>query len=166
MKHAIALVSAIATLDVLNCYSETFSAETPLTTAVEQLNGRAKLDPVGKTQPPLTVDETMTAIRGWICKQHPVPDTYYEAFQKIADTLTLPAGPRLDFTTGWKNYNGYDFVVWWVDLTLADPAGAKSERALASSYTFRIRDQKISSRAAEGGNDKGSIETRAGALPK
>jgi hypothetical protein len=46
----------------------------------------------------------------------------------------------LDFTTRWR-YSGYDFNVWWVDLTLM-----KTEKTF---YTFRIRDRKISSRPLE-----------------
>jgi hypothetical protein len=161
MKHLFVFLS-VTTLALTSAVypAEPFAAETPLAAAVERFNAQAKLDPIGKDQPPLTVDETVAAIRGWVRKHHSVTDEYYQAFQKIADTATLPAGSRLDFTTGWKNYNGYDFVVWWVDLTLSPPSPGGSEPATAAGYTYRIRDRKLSCRPATV-SDRGKIETRA-----
>jgi hypothetical protein len=166
MKHLFLYLCATTfALTSVTCPAEPFAAVIPLATAVERFNARAKLDPVGKTEPPLTVDEAVAAIRGWIRKHHPVSDEYYQAFQKIAETLALPAGSRLDFTTSWKNYNGYDFVVWWVDLTVIDPS-AGSDSTTAGSYTYRIRDRKISCRPTTETPGTTKIETRAGAGSK
>jgi hypothetical protein len=148
-------------LSTIMCSAQSSAPEVSLASAVEAFNARAKSDPVGNTQPPLTVDETVAAIRGWIRKQHPAPDEYYRAFQKIADTLSLSAGSRLDFTTGWKNYNGFDFVVWWVDFTISDPSSARPDPATTGSYTFRIRDRKISCRPAASLSGQRKRETRA-----
>src|SRR5687768_367833 len=128
MKSFLILLSAFSfATGLAPCAAETFRAETPLATAVERFNARAQLDPVGKTEPALTVDETVASIRGWIRKHRPVSDKYYEAFQKVADTLTLPAGSRLDFTTRWKNYHGHDFVVWWIHLAINDPEATSTD---------------------------------------
>src|SRR5262245_56904516 len=110
----------------------------PLADAVADFSARAAKNEIGKLEPPLTVAEVTAAIRGWIPKHGPpVDDDTYRAFQMIADTGMLPLGANLRFTTRWTGYNGHDFVVWWVDLTIM-----KGEKA---GYTFRIRDRKISS---------------------
>jgi hypothetical protein len=143
------------------CSAEDVVPERSFLSAIGRFNAEAMLNPVGKDQPPLTVDEMVAAIRGWVRKEHAVPDDYYSAFQKSADTLTLPAGARLDFTTGWKNYNGYDFVVWWVDLTFRDPSSVHSDSANTGSYTFRLRDRKVNCRPATSAPRTDQINTRA-----
>lgn len=114
-----------------------------LTKAVESFNGKASSNSIGKTQPPLTDDEVIAAIRGWIPKHTPgVADVTYERFQEIAATGTLPDDAKLTFTTSWTGYRGFQFQVWWVDLSIKlDP-----EKTGVRGYTFRIRNQKISSR--------------------
>jgi len=110
--------------------------EVTLAEAVKDLNRRAQNDATGKTQPALTEDEVVAAIRGWVREQvPPAPDTMYDAYQAIADARKLPEGARLDFTTGWVGFNKHDFDVWWVDLSITTGPQA--------SYTFRIRDQKL-----------------------
>jgi hypothetical protein len=110
----------------------------PLADAVADFNARAAKNEIGRMQLPLTDAEVAAAIRGWIRDRTPVDDATYQVFQTIAATGTLPARANLRFTTRWTGYNGYDFDVWWIDLTVM-----KGERA---GYTFRIRDQKIASR--------------------
>ena len=114
-----------------------------LNMAVQDFNHKASTDSIGKTQPPLTEDEVVAAIRGWIPEHTPgVTDDVSERFQEIAETGTLPDGAELSFTTGWTGYRGFKFQVWWVDLSIKlDP-----EKTGVYRYTFRIRDQKISSR--------------------
>ena len=112
---------------------------TPLKAAVETFNQEAAADEIGKTQPPLTEDEVVAAIRGWIPEHTPgVRDDQYARFQEIAESRKLPEGSELTFCPGWTGYRGFQFTVWWIDLTIK--TGKKS------GYTFRIRDQKISSR--------------------
>jgi hypothetical protein len=110
----------------------------PLADAVADFNLRAAKSETGKLQPALTQEEVIAAIRGWMRDRTPVADATYQEFQTIAATGALPAGARLHFTTRWTGYNGYDFDVWWVDLTIKT-----GENKI---YTFRIRDQKIASR--------------------
>jgi hypothetical protein len=106
-----------------------------LAEAVKDFNERALNNSTGKTQPPLTEDEAVAAIRGWIRDRFQATDEVYKAYQTIADTLSLPEGATFRFTTKWSGFNGYDFDVWWVDLVIK--TGGKI------GYTFRIRDQKI-----------------------
>ena len=112
----------------------------PLVDAIADFNSRAAEDEIGKVQPPLSEAEVIAAIRGWIRERTPVDDETYLAFQSIATTGLLPDRANLRFITRWTGYNGYDFDVWWVDLTIM--TGEKK------GYTFRIRDQKIASRPA------------------
>lgn len=106
-----------------------------LADAVKEFNERAQNDATGKAQPPLTEDEAIAAIRGWIRKQVPVPDDVYKVYQTIADTRKLPDGADLTFTTKWSGFNNHEFDVWWVDLTVK--TGPKS------GYTYRLRDHKL-----------------------
>jgi hypothetical protein len=48
-------------------------------------------------------------------------------------------------------------------LSINDPKVAKPDPATVGTFTFQIRDRKISSRAATGGDVRRRIETRASA---
>ncbi|MHC4168207.1 MAG: hypothetical protein ACYSWQ_14720 [Planctomycetota bacterium] len=110
-----------------------------LEVAVEGFNAEARTHPVGKSQLPLTEAEVIAAIRGWIPKTTPgVTDDVYNRFQDIAESRVLPEGAHLSHCSAWTGYRGFHFTVWWIDLNIKT-----SETA---GYTFRIRDQKISSR--------------------
>lgn len=112
---------------------------TSLGSAVEAFNELASEDAIGKHQPPLTEDEVIASIRGWIRDQAPpVSDHVYAIYQKIAETRRLPEGATLDYITAWSGFGGYNFTVWWVDLDIMT-----DERP---GYTYRIRDRKIRSR--------------------
>jgi len=115
-----------------------FSEKTPLEDGVKKFNEQVKrlgdadgLD-LANGEAPLTAEEVIAAIRGWIPKQHPVKEDQLKQFQLIADTKMLPPGSRIHFNTGWV-YNGHRFDVWWIDLTL--PTGEKT------IYTYRIRNR-------------------------
>jgi len=102
---------------------------------VKKFNDRARFDPIGEKQSPLTVDEVVAAIRGWIRKTVPVDDNVYEEYLRIAETKMLPEGATLTQCTSWAGYNNHVFDVWWIDLNI--------KLGEHSGYTFRIRDQKI-----------------------
>jgi hypothetical protein len=102
--------------------------------AVERFNAEARTHHVGKSQLPLTKAEVIAAIRGWVPQTTPgVTDEVYNQFQDIAESRVLPEGARLSHCSAWTGYRGFRFTVWWIDLS-------------TKGYTFRIRDQKISSR--------------------
>jgi hypothetical protein len=104
--------------------------------AVAAFNKKAAEDKVGAGQSALTEGEVIAAIRGWNRVRDKVDDHTYAVFKKIGDSKTLPKNAQLDFCTGWE-FNGYDFTVWWIDLTVI------GETKGYAGYTFRIRDRKI-----------------------
>ena len=108
---------------------------TELAEAVKEFNERAQKNPTGKTQPALSEDEAVAAIRGWIREQAPATDDVYKSYQVIADTKKLPEGATLTFTTMWSPFNGQEFDVWWVNLNLKTGPN--------TGFTFRLRDQKL-----------------------
>ncbi len=130
------------------------AAATTLSAAVAKFNQQTRTHPVGKSQLPLTEDEVIAAIRGWIQEHTPgVTDKIYNAFQEIAESLKLPDGAEFTFCAGWTGYRGYRFDVWWIDLSI--PTGENE------GFSFRIRDQKISSRkmtAAELAEEQAAIK--------
>jgi hypothetical protein len=105
--------------------------------AVAEFNAKAQSDSVGAHQPPLTTDEVVAAIRGWVRERVPASGDVYATYQKIAKTQKLPPGAELSYTTGWQGPQGYDFQVWWIDLSI--------KTGPRSGYTFRIRDTKLRS---------------------
>jgi hypothetical protein len=112
---------------------------TPLADAVRAFNAEAAEDPIGKTQPPLTEDEVIAALRGIMRELTPMTDEVYNTYQKIAETRTLPPRAELHFTTGWvPRLEGFHFTVWWADLSIMTGEHA--------GYNYRLRDRKISSR--------------------
>lgn len=115
--------------------------EVTLAEAVKEFNRRAREDATGKTQPALTEDEVVAAIRGWDREEEPVTDDIYKAYQAIADTRKLPAGAALEFITRcWGRNDPYEFDVWWINLEIMTGPD--------TGYGFRIRHQMLRSRPA------------------
>jgi hypothetical protein len=126
---------------LLICAAAEAQDTTTLADAVKEFNQKAARNSIGKDQPPLTEDEVVASIRGWDRKRIPVSDRVYIQYQIIADTKMLPDSAKLEYTTRWEGVNGYDFEVWWVDLSIPTQPG--------EGYTFRIRDRKLRSWASE-----------------
>ena len=101
------------------------------------------MNAVGRTQPPLTSEEVIAAIRGWNPKEHPKSELFLDRFKKIAQTGIIPAGCYLDFIPGYTNYNGYDYKVWWIDLFVRAEKPIRVQGLLG--YNYRLRAQMISS---------------------
>jgi hypothetical protein len=111
--------------------------EVTLADAVKEFNRRAQDDATGKTQPALTEDEVVAAIRLWDREEEPVTDDIYKAYQAIADTKKLPEGATLYFITKCLNPpRGHEFDVWWINLEIETGGG----------YAFRVRHQMLRSR--------------------
>ncbi len=108
--------------------------EQSLKQAVAAFNEKAAKDAIGRSQPPLTEREVITAIREWNRKYHTVADQTYAIYKKIADSEIMPSGSALEFNT--RNvHDGRDVTVWWIDLTV--------RTGKTTGYGFRIRDRKI-----------------------
>jgi hypothetical protein len=110
-----------------------------LAEAVKGFNRRAQEDATGKTQPPLTEDEVVAAIRWWDREEEPVTDDVYQAYQAIADTRKLPAGAALYFITRCSDPNSHEVEVWWINLEIVTPD---------TGYGFRVRHQMLRYRPA------------------
>jgi len=97
---------------------------------------------VGKSELPLTEEEVVAAIRGWVPEQesHPPSKKVYEEYQKIGATGKLPKGAHFTLITGSTGYKGYDFDVWWIDLYV-ETGGEKQ-------HVFRIRNRFLRCRPA------------------
>lgn len=93
--------------------------------AVREFNYKAKHHSVGKTQPPLTADEIVAAIRGKNAEDN-------TRLEEIADTRFLIPGEELSFMPGWITEGNY-VTVWWIDLRV-------------KGHGLRIRDRTLSSR--------------------
>lgn len=107
-----------------------------LADAISELNAKAKQDPIGASQPPLTAEEVTAAILGWDRDRFPVSDSVYDAFRKVAETRRLPLGAELDFLTscyGCGEDGEYDIEGWWIGLNV--------ER-----YRYLVRETKIRAR--------------------
>jgi hypothetical protein len=114
--------------------------EATLAEAVKEFNRRAQVDAIGKTQPPLTEDEVVAAIRWWDREEEPVTDDVYQAYQAIADSGKLPAGAALYFITKCSGPNGDEVDVWWINLEVWT--------APDTGYGFRVRNQMLRYRPA------------------
>ena len=100
-------------------------------------NEKAAKDSIGRSQPPLTEDEVIAAIRDWMRQQIKVDDETYVIYKKIADTKMLPKRAKLDFTTRGKTFYGSDLKLWCVTLVV--------ETGTNSSCTFIIRSSPAES---------------------
>ena len=123
------------------------SVDRPLAQAILSFNQRAGMNPIGRMQPPLTEKEVIAAIRGWMRENTPADERTYQVFQKVAQTGIVPAGMSFDFTTAWRDVNGHDISVWWVDFR-ADYSRMNAPDVPAGSggYVYRIRAQFLDSR--------------------
>ena len=122
-----------------------FKVETSVDEGVKRFNERVNQLQAGKGQLPLTSNEVIAAIRGWIPEEHPVTPEVLKRFQEIAETGKLPPGSSLRFMQSWSGYNGFNFEVWWVDIQLSPVDRSKKDPVIGFGYSFRIRDQKIRS---------------------
>ena len=121
---------------------------TPLARAVGEFNERAKQTEIGKTQPPLTAEEVLAAVRDWNSKEDPIEPKMFAALQEAAKGGMLPKGAYLSYSSGSLSRNGYDIDAWNIYLQVgldkypADLVGVPSYRNL-------IRRQYIASRPEE-----------------
>jgi thiol-disulfide isomerase/thioredoxin len=122
--------------------------------AVDALNRKTKghFDTKILRQPPLeknrwpkpvTVDEVVSAIRGWDRKELPVADSTYRIFQQIADAKVLPPGARLDILDQWRDLgenDKYEYRIWRIQLDVMTGNN--------TGYTFVVREERLDRRNA------------------
>jgi hypothetical protein len=101
---------------------------TPIKTAVDKFNQRTAGQADFLSQSPLTEEEVIAAIRGWIPEHTPgVTNEVYDQFQQIAESGMLPHGAELRETDRWNGYRDFVFEVWWIDLSIKTGEGTGYE---------------------------------------
>lgn len=110
---------------------------TPLADAIRAFNARARDDPIGRDQPPLTEDEVIAAIR-WSARgrAEAAAPADYDTSARIAETRRLPPGAELEVLTGFQPDDDNVFTAWSVRIRIGKAAGD-------GSYAFPIRDRWI-----------------------
>jgi hypothetical protein len=108
-----------------------------LTEAIRIFNLEAQSHPVGKDQPPLTVDEVVAGIRWYDREDAPVTDEEFAEFRKIADTRRFPAGTRFEVLDGFIPGDGYRYTRWSVRVLM--PRTAKP----GWTFAYSIRERTI-----------------------
>ena len=130
-----------------------YTTDVPLEQAVREFNERAVNDPIGNTQPPLTADEVVANIRAWNRAEHPVSDKVYEVFQRIARTQVMPRGSAIGQINRWSGQNGYDYTVWWVDVSVNNHLWDEPDKYVAYSngggMVIRVRSVLLDSKPME-----------------
>ena len=124
-----------------------YPREVSLAQAVEEFNQRARENRIGQTQPQLTVDEVIAAIRDWNVKDEPINIKVYAIFQNIAQTAMMPKGSYLFFSTGTGAYRGYDIDAWHIYIRVGLDK-YPDDLVGVPAYSRLIRTQYITSRPA------------------
>jgi hypothetical protein len=113
---------------------------TSLAEAVGVFNYLAQWDAIGKTQPPLTEDEVIAALR-WALLQPrelPISDTTLQALRRIVKSRELPPGFELEVIAHFRPNDQMVFTKWSVRLRIP--------RQPQGTTCISIREQLISSR--------------------
>ncbi len=133
--------------------SRTLPVPSKLLDVVKEFNTKAKSDPVGKTQPPLTVNELIGALNSEIITPDPKQATkqQYATIRKIITNKALVDGAYLQSVNRYRRLGPYlesknggsdlfEFNVWSVRLVIPRDGGVSS---------FSIRERFISHRVLE-----------------
>jgi hypothetical protein len=121
---------------------------TPLSQAVAEFNERARRTQVGKTQPPLTVEELLAAIRDWNPDEDAIEPAMFAELQRAAKSGMMPKGAYLNYNSGTLARNGYDIDAWNIYLRVGLDKYA-DDLVGVPAYMVLIRRQYIASRPEE-----------------
>jgi hypothetical protein len=124
----------------MNGYAE----EVSVTQAVEDFNRYAQCHQLGKTQPPLTVDEFLAAVRDANPAEEKIQDWVYKIYRQISKTQMMPKGAFIDYGLGAVNDRGYDIQLWSIDLYVGLDKYSR-ERKGNPFFRHTVRRQYISS---------------------
>lgn len=113
----------------MNGYEE----NVPVTRAVEDFNRYALCHQQGKTQPPLTVDEFLAAVRDANPAEERIQPWVSKLYRQIAETQFLPKGSFIDYGLGAVNDRGYDISLWSIDLYVGLDRYTREKRVILSS---------------------------------
>ncbi len=143
-RHLSILLATLCTLTASSSLT-LFAAPanpTPLADAITAFNKAASLDPIGKSQSPLTEAEVIAAILMYEKPADaPVSNHLLQTFKAIAASGELPPNATFESLNGYDRGGAHIFDVWSVRIRL--------EREDRSSYAFLIRERVIGSRTLE-----------------
>lgn len=138
----------------------------PLDAAVRKFNERAAEHPIGKTQPPLTVDAVIAAVRWNLLDREKlnVSDETARVLEALPQTLLLPEEFTLEFEEGFEPNDRVTFDAWVVKLRIpGGPFGADggSTAIVISKRMLRSRligeeERKVINAWAQKERDRGS----------
>ena len=114
-----------------------------LADAVDVFNRKAEGNPIGKTQPVLTEDAVIAAIRWAMSDRRKllVRDETFQALDKVIATRTLPKEFELEYLTGYES-NEEKFDVWSVRLRISGGTLPNGTTCIMISETM-IRSKTI-----------------------
>lgn len=121
-----------------------YPRDIPIGEAIADFNARAKADPVGASQPALTSDEVVAAIRAWSDPPR-MPASAKAVFQSIARKAIMPKGSFIRVIPGLIALHKFDIDVWWIDVQVEldkYPTDLKD----VPQYAYRIRTAYLRSR--------------------
>lgn len=130
-----------------------------LSAVLKEFNTKAKIDPVGKAQPPLTEDELITALQSASMTRNPklAPSQSYDTIQKIITTKALADGAYLQSVNRYRclgpyllSKNGgsdlFEFNVWSVRLVIPRFGGVSSFSIRERFMGYRIQEMEAQSK--------------------
>ena len=114
-------------------------AAVPLETAVRELNEQAAADHIGESQPPLTEDAVIAAIRWELLNREKleVSDETARVLEAIPQTRTLPKGFTLETDRGYEPNHRVTFEAWAVRLRI--PGGPHESDGGSTAITISQR---------------------------
>jgi hypothetical protein len=109
---------------------------TPLSEAIQRFNVRNAEHSIGKSQPPLTREEVLSALHWWIKKRAelPITNAEFDKLQALVSTEELPPAAELEVLTSFKPNDEWQFEAWSVRLRMPRADGG-------GSYAYTIRDR-------------------------
>ena len=120
--------------------------------AVAEFNLRALSNRIGKTQPPLSAEEVLTAIRSWEIGEEPIDRNVFGEFQKISKSGLFPKGAYIDFFSGYNARNGHDIEAWIIFIKVRLNQNYDMEQDERPLYSHKIRMKFISSKPTKFNN--------------
>jgi hypothetical protein len=153
MNFSVPLLWKIVTLvfyTLLSLKAVEAQSRVPLAEAVEEFNRMAIADPVGKSQPPLTVEEVLAAIQLMELRNVNLPQEGLAEYKLIGKEKSIESVDKIKFIASWGplDIDGelYNFEVWWIDLRIQRDGIKDSFGRTPSNFNLRMRERTISSR--------------------
>jgi hypothetical protein len=125
----------------------------PLVDAVAEFNVTYAGYPNSESQPPLSQEEVVAAIRFYQRDNATVTDVEFQRFKQVADTLELPRDFQFEVITTFRGPE-YEIEAWSVRLVMPTHNGRRT-------WAFQIREKMIRCRKLTD-QEKGNLVRDAG----